>query len=341
VSENFALRIHNWWNQYFDNLKKRAFWRWAMLTSFVWFVVEAILHRFFAGVNSFIDVHPPTLTTLKYLLFTLPIESLLRPLVWLMEGFLGGLFLLLVHAYWETRPSTLDSSSLLKRVRSAIKRLSNFVDENEGNVTAIHFLYDAKFRTEVDKLFSELAAEEVCDVVAGDWVINPQIQTTKNIRENIIGPLSTSADRLEVKRSAPRSKLVGELESGTFTVRGEGFSDGARTFSTNLCVKLRVTNREKIETTVKRANLRITVGGETYRGTKTSLWHPQDGKDLLEKITDVTPIRHGVATVGSLEFTIDGLKCPNHGVEADVTVTLIDEFDLPHPIRNKSLWIAA
>ena len=109
-----------------------------------------------------------------------------------------------------------------------------------------------------------------------------------------------------------------------------------------MCVTLRVTNWEKIETTLKRASLKgITVNGETYRGHKTMLWYPEDGPDLLKKITNTTPIRHGPATVGSLEFTVEGLKCPQHGLSADVSVTLIDEFDLPHVIRNRELWIAA
>ena len=231
--------------------------------------------------------------------------------------------------------------SLLGRTRSLIKNLSRFVDENDGNVTAIHYLYDARFRTQVDKLFSELSAEEVCDIVEGDWVINPQVQTARNIRENIIDRLRGCAERLKAKQSAPQSELVGEIESGKFTVRGDSVSDGKRIYSTNLCVKLRVTNKEKIETTLKRAKAMMTIAGETYRGTKTSLWYPEHGKDFLERITDKTPIRHAVATVGFLEFTIEGLRCPQRGVYADVTVILIDEFDVPHSIRNRDLWIEA
>jgi hypothetical protein len=231
--------------------------------------------------------------------------------------------------------------SLLKRTRSLAKELTAFLNDNEGNVTAIHFNYDAKFRLRVDKIFSELAAQETVDFVEGDWVINPQTQTAKNIRENIIARLNVASDRLLAKQSAPRSKLVGEIESGKFTVRGESASYGKVTPSGNVCVTLRVTNREKIETTLKRASLKITVNGETYRGHKTMLWYPEDSPDLLKKITNTTPIRHGPATVGSLEFTVEGLKCPKHGLSADVSVSLIDEFDLPHVIRNRELWIAA
>ena len=240
-----------------------------------------------------------------------------------------------------SRPSESTSEGpLLKRTRAMATKLGKFVSDNEGNVTAIHFLYDAKFRIPVDKLFSELAAVEVCDILEGDWVINPQLQTAKNIRENVIAQLMKCADRLQAKQSAPRSKLVGELEAGKFTVFGDSISGGVRIYSTNLCIKLRVTNKEPREVTVKRAGLKLTLDGEAYRGIKTSLWYPNSGKDFMERITDQTPIRHAIATTGLLEFTVEGLKRPDRGVAADVSITLIDEFEIQHTIRNKRLWIA-
>jgi hypothetical protein len=251
----------------------------------------------------------------------------------------AGLLWFSVLVVWPTLAA--KRGSLLRRTRSLVKELTAFLNSNEGNVYAIHFDYDAKFRLRVDKTFSELAAQEIFDVVEGDWVINPQTQTAKNIRENVIARLNLLADRLEAKESAPRSKLVGEIESGKFTVRGESSSLGKVTPRVNVCVMLRVTNKEKIETTLKRANLKMTVGGDTYRGHKTTLWFPKDHPDLLQKITNTTPIRHGPATVGSLEFTVEGLRCPQHGLSADVSVILVDEFDLPHVIRNRELWIAA
>jgi hypothetical protein len=137
-----------------------------------------------------------------------------------------------------------------------------------------------------------------------------------------------------------QSNIVGEIESGKFTIRGEGIHHTTVTHSTNLCVKLRVTNKEKSEATVKRAELEITIAGKTYRGAKMSLCDPREGADLLSKITDKNPIRHGVATIGALEFWIEGLKCPDHVIEADVSIILTDEFDTPHVIRNRALRIA-
>jgi hypothetical protein len=250
-----------------------------------------------------------------------------------------GLLWLTAILVWPTLSAC---GSLLRRTRSWIKKLNVFLNDNEGNVSAIHFLYDAKFRIPIDKLFSELAAQEVCDVVEGDWVINPQVQTAKNIRENVIPNLARACARLEAKQTAPRSKLVGEIESGKFTVRGDGVYHGSQTHNANICVKLRVTNRENIETTVKRANLKIVTGdGTVYRGVKTVLWYPESKPDFLEKITYKTPIRHGPATVGEIEFFVDGIHATGHGLTGDVSVTLVDEFDVSHIIRNRKLWIAA
>ena len=136
------------------------------------------------------------------------------------------------------------------------------------------------------------------------------------------------------------SNIVGEIESGTFTIRGEGVNHGTVTPSANLCVRLRVTNKEKAEATVKRAELEITIAGKTYRGVKMSLCGPREGADLLTQITNKNPIRQGVATIGALEFWIEGLKCPDHVIEADASVVLTDEFNTPHVIRNKTLRIA-
>jgi hypothetical protein len=247
-----------------------------------------------------------------------------------------GLVWLTVLMYWPR----LSSGSLLRRTRILIRDLNNFIYKNEGNVYAIHFGYDAKFRARVDMTFSELAAAEIIEVIDGDWVINPQTQTVKNIRENVIERLERLADQLKRRQSAPRSKLVGELEAAKTTVFGEGRENGKKIYSTNLCIKMRVTNEKAREVTVKRASVKITIDGETFTGVKTMLWTAPKGRDLLDAITSETPIRHAIATTGSLEFTVSGWKRPERACAADVSVTLIDEFDVPHLIRNKHLWIA-
>jgi len=126
-----------------------------------------------------------------------------------------------------------------------------------------------------------------------------------------------------------QSNIVGEIESGKFTIRGEGTDHGTLTYSTNLCVRLRLTNKGKSEAAVKRAELEITLAGTTYHGRRMSSCDPREGVDLLSQITNTNPIRHGVATIGSLEFWAEELKCPSHAIGADVSVKLTDEFDAP------------
>ena len=146
--------------------------------------------------------------------------------------------------------------------------------------------------------------------------------------------------RRVLAEAEPQSNIVGEIESGKFTIRGEGADHGVVSYSTNLCLRLRVTNKEKSEATVKRAELEITIAGITYQGRRMPLCSPARGVDLLSQITNANPIRHAVATVGSLEFWVEGLKCPSHAIEADVSVKITDEFDASHLIRNKALRIA-
>ncbi len=136
----------------------------------------------------------------------------------------------------------------------------------------------------------------------------------------------------------PTSSIVGEIESGKFTIRGQGRNHTTITHSTNLCIRLRVTSKEG-EATIKKAELEISFAGKTYCGVRMSPCDPREGVDLLSQITNKSPIRQGVATIGALEFWIEGLECPNHVIEADVTVMLTDEFDKPHIIRNKTLRI--
>lgn len=333
--ESFTTRIDEWIGQVRADLSKS--WWGFVLVLVATFAFDLMYHRILEGTNHFIDDHIRVEFRPTALAFVN--SQWLRPVNLTLVVFVGVILAMLLHAYWETRTSRSGSGSLVKRTRRLARNLAAFVEKNEGNVTAIHFLYEANFRARVDRTLSELAAEEVCDILEGDWVINPQIQTVKNIRENVIVQLTKSADRLEVKQSAPRSKLIGEIQAGKFTVFGESVDNGQRTYTTNVCVQLRVTNKERIATTLKRAIFEIRVGGDTYRGVKTSLWNPRDGKDLLQYITNKTPIQFAIATTGLLEFTVPGFKHPDRSINADATVVLIDEFDVQHRIRNKNLWV--
>jgi hypothetical protein len=232
------------------------------------------------------------------------------------------------------------NKGLLRRVKALVNELTLFVDKNEGNVSAIHYLYDAKLRGRVDTTLSELAAQDLY-ILGEEWEINPQIQTAKNIRDNIIARFTTLADRLERRIAAPQSKIIGEIESGEFGVSGSSASYGKVIHSVNVSVTLRVTNKVKIETTLKRADIKLTIGRTTYVAHRQELWNWSTEPDLLKKITNETPIRQGPATIGELEFHVEGLQRPNQSTICDTSVVLFDEFDNPHVIRNRNLRITA
>jgi hypothetical protein len=104
---------------------------------------------------------------------------------------------------------------LPERARQLAKELEAFINANSGtggpDVYKINFLYAAHYRDKVDRMLNELAAEQIFDVCE-DWVINPQTQTAKNIRANIIARLNSLADRLDAKnavKARPVSKNVG------------------------------------------------------------------------------------------------------------------------------------
>jgi hypothetical protein len=251
----------------------------------------------------------------------------------------GVLWLTLVVMFSDR---LLDSfGGKLRRLRSLVRQLTNFVDKNEGNTYKIHFGYDAEFRPRVDRMFSELAAEEIIEIVDGDWVINPQTQTAKNIRENVIARLERLADKLEKRQSAPRSKIVGSIEEAHVLSMGSGVDHGKQTRSTMIGFRLRVTNKARIETSVKRAHVIVRTDGEEYKGSNQALWLTSDKprKDFLKSISSETPITHSLPTEGWIDFLVDGLEV-TRGLIADVSVILIDEFEVPHVIRNRALRIA-
>src|ERR1700722_15292228 len=72
---------------------------------------------------------------------------------------------------------------------------------NAPSVEAVHFGYAAHYHGRVEAMLNELASHGIYDVI-DDWVINPQVQTDKNIRTNIVDRLYSLADRLEAKNRA-------------------------------------------------------------------------------------------------------------------------------------------
>jgi hypothetical protein len=344
--DNFLGRIEHWWNQVRADLAK--LWWWSLVGIPLAFLYRLTEERILAATNKFIDEHV-SLSSLKPTIIAFWSSPFLHPIAIAAEWLFAGIFIILAHAYWTTRsiktkpPDIPPSQSLLERTRRIIRELGQFVDANEGNATAIHFGYDAKFRSRIDGIFSELAAEDIFDILEGDWTINPKTQTVRNIRTNIIARLSSLADRLAARESAPRLKLIGELESAKVVMTGDHWERGGeREYHAEVVVNMRVTTDADLSVTIKRASLELTFDGKTYRGHNQALWlrDERDGPDLLKKITSDTPIKQGAATVGAIEFHVEGFR-GNHAITADATVVLVDEFNRRHQLRNSHLRIAA
>jgi hypothetical protein len=154
-------------------------------------------------------------------------------------------------------------------------------------------------------------------------------------------------ENAELNQSLPkmrRVKLIGSIEEGRFGIHGTNIRHGGIEHRVEVFVRLSVTNQENADATVKRAKLMIeTRDGKIFQG---EIWEgltpiSTDPRPLLmDKITYQTPIRHAVATKGWLQFNVSGLDGTS-SIEADVSVILSDEFDVPHIIRNPSLRVAA
>ena len=109
--------------------------------------------------------------------------------------------------------------TLAERARDLAKELTVFIEahprpkfdgitdlaevsrRNAPSVEAVHFGYAAHYHSRVEAMFNELASHGTYDVI-DDWVINPQVQTDRNIKTNIIDRLYSLAARLESKSAA-------------------------------------------------------------------------------------------------------------------------------------------
>lgn len=136
--------------------------------------------------------------------------------------------------------------------------------------------------------------------------------------------------------------LRGEVTEARIGIFGSSSVLGEITPRLNLFLKLRVTNEHQGLATFNDATVRLTVGTRQYTGQLLKGF-TRGGSDptpnLFEEANYLTPIRHGVASVGWLHFQILNLERPIDGssILAHVTVILTDEFDTLHEISNKEL----
>ncbi len=130
---------------------------------------------------------------------------------------------------------------------------------------------------------------------------------------------------------------------------GTTTSEGTTTTNCDLSLKLSITSRNSIETTLKDALLIVENRGQRYEGERYSIrhsfyqgaGHSEKMNDLIETTTYSNPVRYRVASDGWLSFSVVGLEPPdkNSVMKVDVVVTLIDELDGRHKIAGKGIVV--
>jgi hypothetical protein len=118
-----------------------------------------------------------------------------------------------------------------------------------------------------------------------------------------------------------------------------------------LLLRVRITNRRNVDTTIKMAALSLEKDGMKLEGERQPVDsrghlvrftdefgnHQEQVLDLIQKVTYESPVHYRVASEGWLEFFVRGLHQPQGNTVADLTLTIIDEFDQPHVISAKSV----
>jgi hypothetical protein len=116
-------------------------------------------------------------------------------------------------------------------------------------------------------------------------------------------------------------------------------------------MKLSITSKTNVDSTLQDAQLVIEFNGREYVGQRLKLdkWniyqeggHSENMNDLIGSITYSKPIRHRVASEGRLDFFIEGLDISSNAhipVHGDLTVTLIDDLGDKHIIAARDQLI--
>src|SRR5260370_38078262 len=91
----------------------RKYWWGFPVIIVVDFIYDLLKHRILEATNRLIDQHV-TFSWVRPALQTIEYSSFFHPLIVIVELFAFFILLLLVHAYWETRPSHQGSRPLLR-----------------------------------------------------------------------------------------------------------------------------------------------------------------------------------------------------------------------------------
>ena len=152
------------------------------------------------------------------------------------------------------------------------------------------------------------------------------------------------AIQLEKERTRnAKPEIVGRIVLAAAKAFGESSHDGVTTPCCFLSLKLSVTSRTNVDTTLKDAQARLETNGRIYVGQRLPItgifWYQARGKsetmqDLVLSVTYNNPIRYRVASEGWLEFMFEEFDISDRDVifNPTFTIELIDELGDKHVI---------
>jgi hypothetical protein len=148
-----------------------------------------------------------------------------------------------------------------------------------------------------------------------------------------------------------KPQIVGEVLHAKFS----GFSvtrieDGPQLPGGWLLVKLGLTNRNSVDTTIKDVSLVLETEGMRYQCRREDIsrslvviysdrfgnHQESPPSSLIGNITYQNPIRYRIRSEGWLLFYVSGIADPKQNIEADLRLTIIDELNDSHIIVVKS-----
>jgi hypothetical protein len=163
------------------------------------------------------------------------------------------------------------------------------------------------------------------------------------------------SDQFDVAEAEKAKNLKPQIEGEVLYATFSGFTatrikDGPQVTSAWLLLKLGLTNRNSVDTTIKDVSLVLEKDGRRYQCLREDIsrslvviysdkfGNHQEAppQNLIGNITYQNPIRYRIRSEGWVLFLVSEMADPGRNIEADLTFTINDELNDPHTIAIKS-----
>jgi len=167
--------------------------------------------------------------------------------------------------------------------------------------------------------------------------------------QNIVKAIRKELNEEIAKNAKPN--ITGRIINSVVIMVGEHTESEVTTPSCTIALKLSITGRNNVDTTLKDASIALDVDGRGYSAqrwatTQLGIFQGSDGSktvsekmiDLISAVTYSNPVRYRLASEGWLGFHIEGLEADRgSAVKANVVVTLIDELGDGHIVTGDNV----